>query len=715
MSAAIAIPGSSFLVVSAIISALVVLGALGAAALALTRLAGPRNGAAFVAGYLIAFLAITAAFTEAVGRISFTRPAYVAAALALLAAGLATLYFLWGQARLPRRSLPSPGAIPAIVWPFAAAWILLLLYGAYAQIVTPASIGDALRYHFAAPVSWAAMDQIAYAPEADFRINHFPHVTGLLWGLPLVLIGSDILSGLFPLLCVFALWPAVTYFIARSFGADAAPAFILSVTASSAPLVLLQGMNHGADILFWAASLTAIFTALRQDQFRLNWIIFAAAAGLALGTKSFGVVTVAFAALIWFVQRIRLSDQTGRFAVVGSETLAAGAVILAIGGAVYLANLTGFGNPLYPYDFPVTFGAAPLPEQFYDKGVISTEASHWDAFLAIVKLAPHLLLSLPPLDRDFMANSGGFGILAPVLTLSFAAAAAVFHARTGFRDQPEAGRFYIFAAAILAANAILITQWGFQVAQEGADNYSSVGRYQVFWLALLAAGLALMVTRLPRARPGLYVLLGLCILYNAQIVTRGHAVSLDFIDRRLDAFPDRTAQGLQNEYMSAMVIQLLKQFPEANLLLINSGEHTYSFHFPSFERRVFVSPLNSPSKNILRPRSGDRRIYDAILGRAEIPEQCVGIVARAHHIAGRNPYRAANYALIDQTVFENRVRFIFEYRGAAFLGQDARFRLIHTTTHRRHPANVYEVREDAAPLWRRFADCLESGPDADLQ
>lgn len=707
------------MLLTAAFSCLFVLSVLVACTAALTHAAGPKSGAAGAAGFLILLFAVTAIFTETVGRVAFTRPAFLVAAAGLLAAGLLVSFFVIRRTgHIPRRarlSLPLR-RVPALAWPFIIVWAGLFIYGCAAQIIPPADIGDALRYHFAAPANWAALDRIGPVPDADYRINHFPHMMGLLWGLPLALTGSDLVSGFFPLLAAFALWPAIICFIARSLRAELLPSLTLAIVSASAPLIMLQGMNHGVDVLFWSASLMALFLALRQDTFRRNWIMFAAAAGIALGTKSFGLVAIAIAALVWFIRRIQplfneslasISAPEARRAAI--ETAGAAALILLIGGWVYLGNLGSYGNPVYPYDFPITFGAAQPDELFFDKGVLSSTATHRESFWAIFSLTPNLLLSLPPLDRDFTSNTSGLGVTAPVLTLLFSVLAIVWHVRNR-KTLRAAGRplafFYGFALLVLAVNAVLIAQWGFQVAQEGIDNYSSVGRYQIFWLGLLAVGVALYLKRQPRLILPALAILGLCLAYNAQTVSRAQTTSFADLTRHWNLFPDRLAQTLRNEGAPRVVTNNLERFPDSSILLVNSREHTYGYFFPAFQRRVLITPINTPTKNILRGKAGNRALYDAYIQDRSVPERCLSIIETVNSNATKNQRRAINYALIDKIIFENDVLFVLEYRGIPYLHRDPRFDLIIDFSERHRPFVFYQVREDAKSVWRDFEDCL---------
>jgi len=395
------------------------LGLLATAAFGLSLAAGPRQPSGWIIAGCLSSMAVVAVVSELAGRFAYT-PLSLTLGMAVAAVAGAILIWreraAWPALRWP--AIPGEGwprrilAACLLIWTAAALWTLA------AHVLTPPGAADALRYHAAAPAHWVVEGRLQEIAGADYRVNHFPHVMSLLWGWPLALTRTDFLSGAFPVMTVFAFWPAVIYLLARRCGARRDASLFFALFSAASATILIQGMNEGVDVLFWGASLLGLTLALSPGEtFRRNWLAVGLATGLALGAKSYGAAAAPFILLIWLTRRIleaRRADQ-GYGGLIG-PAMATGLAALAVGGWVYGYNLWAYGNPLYPYPFFIDFGAASSQaEAFYDKAVLAGEAGSLQALWAVLTLTPALLLALPPLDNMTQAYSAGLGLAAPTL------------------------------------------------------------------------------------------------------------------------------------------------------------------------------------------------------------------------------------------------------------------------------------------------------------
>jgi len=697
-----------------IVLALIAAGGLAA----LTR---PRRASAWIAGGVMSAAAVIVVMSEIAGRIAYTPLSLTLGTCLAAALGLAACF-------IARRSFSRPippalsdsWATKPIVWAFLAVWAALAVWIFTAHVLAPPDVPDALRYHLAAVAHWHAEGRITQITGADYRVNHFPHVMSLLWGWPLVLTRTDFYSGLFPVLTVFLLWPATVYLIAAACGARRDAGIVLALCSAAVAPVFIQGMNEAVDVLFWSASLLTFYLAFTgREGFGRVWLAIGLAAGLALGAKSFGIVSAPLALALWFGLALwRARKDAAPLWPVFARAVGAGLIALLIGGWVYGYNFLEFGNPLYPYDFPIDLQAGQRPpEDFYRKAVIEGGASPLTALFRVIMLLPAMLLALPPLADIGGANSSGLGYMSPVLlavALVLLAAAAWRWRRSG-AGVPGLRLWASLFGAALIVNYVLASQWGVQLLNKATPDFSSLARYQLVWPALLATLAAVLTPARAWLRAVLFT--GLAVAFigmTGWFVMGGQSRGWQTVERLIPYFPDRMAQAARiNPGITPGMVDHLNKFQGASLLELGSRGHIYPLFYPTFIRKVYKSGYNTLDSNVLFNWDFDRDIYDVIVTRKYVAARlCIDhVYENTPELYRRSLRPTLMHAFNDQVVFGEDVLFVIaharEDREFA-IRNDPRYRLIESYPNRAYGmTSIYRLKNNAEPLTEGFEACLK--------
>lgn len=632
--------------------------------------------------------------SQTAGRIAYTPASMTAGALAAGLAGAIYLFFqrYWLSRAAVRHESAGPAAMRIAVWALLAVWAGLAIWVFYAHVMAPPLTPDAIRYHLAAPAHWISQGHIGMAVGADYRANHFPNLMSMLLGWPIVLTGGDYLSGLFPVLAVFLFWPASVYLIARALNAPRDAGVVMALCSAMVPPVFIQGMTEAVDVMFWGAILFGLYLGLAgRTAFERPWPMVGITAALILGMKIYGMVVVPFVLLFWLALEIRRARSQARpvVTIIGPAT-AVGLMTLAASGWVYAVNFFEFGNPVYPYDFPIDLQAETRPPEAFDLiKVFSGDAGAIARLWAAMKLTPQLLTGQPPLDIDTSPNSSGFGRMPAMMLLVagiFALWALVRHIR-GVPPDDERSRglwlWLLLLAALLVPNVILASQWGALLINKNPPGYNSVARYQLFWPAIIAILAALLAPRNLIVRwAGLAAVLAVFALGARHYVVNADIRGLDWIQRAQKDFPERVRQVAWSwPYMHPRLARLLTENPNADILTLGTRGYIYPLFYPDFTRKIYKGALTHAERNVLFNYQFDRTLY------TRLAQQDMGVLIPCHAKLADDPggewllsgderdwlYHVYN----TQLVFALGVEYVVIYGDDDnFFNHDPRFRLI---------------------------------------
>lgn len=641
---------------------------LGVAAFGLTLCTRPNRPATWIAGGVISSMAVVIVVSEAVGRLAYKPlPLTLGMAIAALSGAMAIYQY---RGRLPRLSWPkfkAKGGMLAVICVALTVWSGAALWMFAGHVILPPFAADALVYHVTGPAFWVSEGYIGKIEGADMRINFFPHNMSLLWGWTLALTRGDYLGGIFPVLTVFLLWPVTVYLIATHFGAQRDASLVFSILSGATSVILMQGMNEGVDVLFWAAALLALFAAFAGEAgYGRLWLAVGIAAGLTLGTKVYGVVTGSMVLMSWFgISAYRVYTGDGKWLPFVWQSLCAGLVALTIGGWVLVENTLIYGNPIFPYPFIIDFAPAPeLAELFRSRNAKVAGMTALDALRAVMASTPHLLLGLAPLDGKYGPYSSGFGYMSPTILLTVLGLALAAIARAGrglshIRVLPWLG----FSAILLAVHILLASKWGLLLISDLGAGYTSAGRYQIFWAALTAVLAALLFPRTHRWRalaavPALIVFI--CVI--ALSVENGNRRNWNAVRTYIGLFPDRLAQieGLHPR-ITPELATTLRQHPQANLLEFSRRSLIYPYFYPSFDRYVHTRrgfDMGVPPMDHWTFSDSIYRAYDAADWRAV--RRCARQLPDDHSYLSDDPRTIASILLMKQIIAEQNIELILQ-------------------------------------------------------
>lgn len=691
------------------------------AAAGLAAATRPQNAVSWLVSGLFSAIFTVIVVSELAGRISYDGPAMLFGAFIAAILGAISLFLHRKEIVFVRPQRPvigDWGARFALI--FVVFWALIALYALAVEVLTVPVLVDSLRYHLAAPAHWHAQGHIGPVPGADYRVNHFPHAAGLLFGWSIAAAGTDLFGGVFAVLIAFLLWPGVVFLIARRLGAAPQPALIAAICSGMVPTVVLQGVNEGVDVLFWAAGLMTLYLAVIRDSgFKRLWLIIGMTAGIALATKSFGMVIAALGLTIWLFHALwrRRHDGSGAIIATLAAGIGAGLVALAAGIWVYGYNFLAFGNPLYPYDFFIDLHAGARPVEAFDrKSVLSGDAGPLDSLLAVLRLTPALLLGIAPLDRIRTPNIAGFGSMAPALLGVFLALAGVWIARGRAVFGPKLTQFKPWAVlfgTVFLVNAVIASQWGVQMLNKAEPDYTSLGRYQLWWIAALAIATALLIPLFSRLKLAVYgVLLAAFVLMTSLFLWDAQRFSISQITVLSQNFPHRMMQSARANPNLNIEMSFLGLDPAANILQLGDVGRSYPLFQPSFQRKVFEGRLRTTNPNILFNYPFDRVFYEYVTERkrnARAMNLCLSDLRRDHpYLEGRSFREIAVYLFNDQIVFFGDVKYVIlhmEEDGIFF--DDPRYEHF-LDVDRAKPLNVFRRLPDTGPLYAGVETCLKS-------
>lgn len=243
-------------------------------------------------------------------------------------------------------------------------WVSILVAAAVVEVVwrlvisylMPPYANDALWYHLTTVAGWLQDGRIG-ASELSIWSTVYPYNGELLFMWPALLIGNDTFVDAVQL--PFAIVGAIAVAgIGRTVGLSRRGAIAAGSLFLLAPVVLSQTTANYTDLIFTALFLTAMhfllrfLVALDADTGRGNrahLFLAGLAGGLALGTKSLGVVYVGLLALL-LAGHLVAALARGR----ASPSSAAWLLILfalpvlALGSYHYAEIWMRFGSPFYP-------------------------------------------------------------------------------------------------------------------------------------------------------------------------------------------------------------------------------------------------------------------------------------------------------------------------------------------------------------------------------
>ncbi len=333
----------------AVLLALLAAGAV-AGHLAVRRLAPALDGAAYVLAVLSAATTAWIAAVVLPGAVGLLQPV-PALVTALALAGAAA----W---RAPRAAWRLPAGTPWL--PPGPAWLAVLAVAAcalgYLRTIAglPILSIDALNFNLTIPADWLRTDSVwglhQFIP--DYSNATYPHNGNALLALVMLPFESAFLAQLVAVPYWAAAGVAVVA-LAREVGAPA-PAGVLAGCAFAAVPVALRAGLEGAqtDLPMLAAFGTGTLLLLRHHRTGERGVLALAglSLGLAVGTKWYGLPTVAVVLLLW---------AAGRRSVRGWPLLLA--PLLLAGGFWFLRNWVTTGNPVFPQGVPLLFEAPDDP------------------------------------------------------------------------------------------------------------------------------------------------------------------------------------------------------------------------------------------------------------------------------------------------------------------------------------------------------------------
>lgn len=283
----------------------------------------------------------------------------------LLAAVLAAASLAAGH----RPRLPQEGSIGSfrgrlVLEVRSHLWVSILVAAAVGELLwrlaiaylMPPYANDALWYHLTTVAGWLQNGRI---DSSEFSIwsTVYPYNGELLFTWPALLLGSDTFVDAVQL--PFAVVGAVAVGgIGRTVGLSRRGAVAAGCLFLLAPVVLSQTTASYVDLIFIAFFLAALhfllrfLAELRADAggtSRAHLFLAGLAGGLALGTKSLGVVYVGVLTLL-LAGHLLAAVARGRASASSLARLLILFVIpvLALGSYHYLETWVRFGNPFYP-------------------------------------------------------------------------------------------------------------------------------------------------------------------------------------------------------------------------------------------------------------------------------------------------------------------------------------------------------------------------------
>lgn len=333
------------------------------------RLMGELKGAQGRLVEIIMDVTVVICVSEILGSLYLYRVVPIVLALALF--GLAAA---WAARRSTqdRSELPEPPAPPAQMAEHPMAKVAALVV--VSVVVAEWSTQTVAAYHhgmLSTDTMWYHMPYAArFVQEHSITSLHyfdseavtvfFPASSELIHSFGILLMGNDVFSPL-----INTLWLGIallaSWCIGRPFGVPSITLTGSAILFATPALVVTQPGGAYDDVVGLALILSAVavlvnsrFLSSERSQ-RAAWVVAAAAAGLAIGTKWTFVGTVgALTVGVWFlVARERRIRSFAVWLV----------VLILTGGFWYARNLIAVGNPLPPFHLKLGPLSLPSPPQ----------------------------------------------------------------------------------------------------------------------------------------------------------------------------------------------------------------------------------------------------------------------------------------------------------------------------------------------------------------
>jgi len=240
-------------------------------------------------------------------------------------------------------------------------------------ITPPPAGGDPFIYHLTFPATWLKAGRIVYVPlpYGAQAATYYPLNTELFYAWLMAPQMSDLLVNAGQVAC-WLLGALAVAALARETGIGKPGALVGAAAVMLAPGLIQQATVPRVDIAFAAWFLISLYFAFRWARTRRagHLILFGAALGLLIGSKSIGLMYAIPIALLFLFQ---LRGRGAKRAA--SDLLAVFALALAFGGFWYLRNWTATGNPIFPLDvnlfglhiFPGAYGRDAMRAFHSDK------------------------------------------------------------------------------------------------------------------------------------------------------------------------------------------------------------------------------------------------------------------------------------------------------------------------------------------------------------
>jgi Dolichyl-phosphate-mannose-protein mannosyltransferase len=265
----------------------------------------------------------------------------------------------WVTTRGPSPPLAAVGRLAVAAVRRLALWQMVIVAAAAAAlvwrlvlaVVLPPFAYDALTYHLTVVASWIQTHTVGVNPYAACCAR-YPSNAELLFAWPTVFLGRDtltdavqVVTGLLAAVAVAAL--------ARLAGASPAGALTAAALFVLTPIVLTQAYTDYNDVTIAAFFLAALYFAARlvvapRAPAASLALLTGAAAGLALGSKTNGIVLAA-AVVVPLVTLLGVRRHPGLWPVTGTLT----AAVFVAGGWWYARNWIEVGNPFSPFEVRV--------------------------------------------------------------------------------------------------------------------------------------------------------------------------------------------------------------------------------------------------------------------------------------------------------------------------------------------------------------------------
>lgn len=327
-------------------------------------------------------------------------PLKISYASSLVMFGLLLATLLYGKKAPENSERPAPpstfeklGPAPALA--VAAAFSVIFLYAAYALIAPPAPT-DAFLDHLVFPAEWLRAGKIVMVQtlSPDQATTYYPSNSELLYLWNMLPIHDDLLAGLLEPACLLISAIAGCR-IATRMGLKSGPAIAAAAISAAVPGVAVMALHSGVDLFFTAFILccAAFLMPDENGERSIGEIALAGfAAGLAIGSKYVGVISVACLA------PLLLAGMGGKKSIKIPSTILIFAACAAItGGFWYFRNYVFTGSAFYPLGLKIG-DATIMPGAFYKQAMRNAylHVSYGDikAFANIFRI--HLLGPIAP-------------------------------------------------------------------------------------------------------------------------------------------------------------------------------------------------------------------------------------------------------------------------------------------------------------------------------